>query len=154
DCRRRFLAEAEITGRLEHPGIVPVYGLVRDADGQPCYAMRFIEGETFHDAIARFHRAERPGRDPGERRLALRQLLGQFVAVCNTVAYAHARGVIHRDLKPANILLGQYGQTLVVDWGLARPFGGGGAEAAAGEGAAVPGPDPGDPAVGTQAGQA
>jgi hypothetical protein len=119
--RRRFLWEAEITGRLEHPGVVPVYGLGQDAQGQPCYAMRFIEGETLHAAIQRFHAAANQGHDQGERRLAFRGLLNHFVAVCNTVAYAHSRGVIHRDLKPANVMLGKYGETLVVDWGLAKP---------------------------------
>jgi tetratricopeptide (TPR) repeat protein/tRNA A-37 threonylcarbamoyl transferase component Bud32 len=123
ESRRSFLREAEITARLEHPGVVPVHGLVEGDDGQPCYAMRFIRGETLGDAIKAFHEADRkPGRDPGERSLALRQLLGRFVAVCNTVAYAHSRGVIHRDLKPSNIMLGKYGETLVVDWGLAKPF--------------------------------
>jgi serine/threonine protein kinase/tetratricopeptide (TPR) repeat protein len=122
ESRRRFLLEAEITGRLEHPGIVPIYGLVQDADGQPAYAMRFIEGETLQDALKRFHAQDKAGRDPGERGLALRQLLGRFLVVCNTVAYAHSRGILHRDLKPANIMLGKYGETLVVDWGLAKPF--------------------------------
>jgi tetratricopeptide (TPR) repeat protein/serine/threonine protein kinase len=123
ESRRRFLLEAEITGRLEHPGIVPVYGLVQGADGRPCYAMRFIQGETLKAAAERFHQADHPGRDVGERQLALRQLLARFVAVCNTMAYAHSRGVIHRDLKPANVMLGRYGETLVVDWGLAKPVG-------------------------------
>jgi tetratricopeptide (TPR) repeat protein/serine/threonine protein kinase len=119
---RRFLLEAEITGRLEHPGVVPVYGRGEDEGGQPCYAMRFIRGETKDDAIKRFHAADKPGRDPGERSLALRELLGRFVAVCNTVAYAHSRGILHRDLKPGNVMLDKYGQTLVVDWGLAKPI--------------------------------
>ncbi len=116
-CRRRFHREAEITGRLEHPGIVPVYGLTRDDEGQPGYVMRFIQGETLHEAIRRLHQT---GRDTPEHRLGLRQLLQRFIVVCNTVAYAHSHGVIHRDLKPANIMLGPYGETLIVDWGLAK----------------------------------
>jgi serine/threonine protein kinase/Flp pilus assembly protein TadD len=121
--RARFLLEAQITGGLEHPGIVPVYGLGCYADGRPYYAMRFIKGDSLQEAIARFHQAERPGRDPGERTLAFRQLLGRFVNVCNAVAYAHSRGVLHRDLKPGNVMLGPYGETLVVDWGLAKVVG-------------------------------
>jgi serine/threonine protein kinase/tetratricopeptide (TPR) repeat protein len=121
--RGRFLLEAEVTGRLEHPGIVPVYGLGQYADGRPFYAMRLIHGDNLKEAIRRFHEAEKPGRDPGERRLALRQLLGRFIDVCNAVAFAHSRGVLHRDLKPGNIMLGKYGETLVVDWGLAKVVG-------------------------------
>jgi serine/threonine-protein kinase len=121
--RARFVLEAEITGGLEHPGIVPVYGLGQYADGRPYYAMRFIKGDSLHDAIQRFHKAEKPGRADGERVLALRQLLGRFVDVCDAVAYAHSRGVLHRDLKPRNIMLGPYGETLVVDWGLAKSQG-------------------------------
>jgi serine/threonine-protein kinase len=122
--RQRFLREAELTARLEHPGVVPVHGLVQDAGGQPSYAMRFIEGESLQDAIQHFHAADRqPGRDAGERRLALRELLGRFLAVCNTIAFAHDRGIVHRDLKPANVMLGRYGETFVVDWGLARYLG-------------------------------
>jgi eukaryotic-like serine/threonine-protein kinase len=123
DSRGRFLLEAEITGRLEHPGIVPVYGLGSYADGRPYYAMRFIKGQDLREAIERFHAAEKPGRDPGERRLAFRELLGRFVDVCNAVAFAHSRGVLHRDLKPGNVMLGKYGETLVVDWGLAKAAG-------------------------------
>jgi tRNA A-37 threonylcarbamoyl transferase component Bud32 len=121
--RERFLLEAEITGRLEHPGVVPVYGLGVGAEGRPFYAMRLLQGETLQGAIRRFHEAERPGRDPGERSLALRQLLGRFVAVANAVGYAHSRGVIHRDLKPSNIMLGRFGETVVLDWGLAKVVG-------------------------------
>jgi eukaryotic-like serine/threonine-protein kinase len=123
NSRNRFLLEARVNGRLEHPGIVPVYGLGHYEDGRPFYAMRFIQGETLNEAIRHFHEADVPGRDPGERRLALRQLLGQFVAICNAVAYAHSRGVIHRDLKPANAMLGKFGETLLVDWGLAKVVG-------------------------------
>jgi WD40 repeat protein/serine/threonine protein kinase len=123
DSRARFLLEAEITGRLEHPGVVPVYGLGCDAGGHPFYAMRFVKGQSLKEAIAQFHQAEADDaahHDPRRWNLELRQLLNQFVAVCNVMAYAHSRGVIHRDLKPANILLGPYGETLVVDWGLAK----------------------------------
>jgi serine/threonine protein kinase/tetratricopeptide (TPR) repeat protein len=122
ESRDRFLLEAEVTGGLEHPGIVPVYGLGVYPDGRPFYAMRFIRGNTVKEAINEFHGADVPGRDPGERGLALRQLLRRFVDVCNAVAYAHSRGILHRDLKPANVMLGQFGETLVVDWGLAKPF--------------------------------
>ena len=120
--RSRFLLEAEITGRLEHPGIVPVYGLGQYADGRPFYAMRFIKGDSLQDAIERFHKAERPDRDPEERAEELRGLLGRFIDVCDAIQYAHDRGVLHRDLKPGNIMLGKYGETLVVDWGLAKPM--------------------------------
>jgi serine/threonine-protein kinase len=121
--RDRFLLEAEITGGLEHRGIVPVYSLGSYADGRPFYAMRFIKGDNLMEASQRFHQADKPGRDPGERSLALRRLLGRFVDVCNAVAYAHSRGVLHRDLKPGNIMLGKFGETLVVDWGLAKVAG-------------------------------
>jgi serine/threonine-protein kinase len=122
--RSRFVLEAEITGGLEHPGIVPVYGLGARADGRPFYAMRFIRGETLKDAIAAFHTADaNPRRDPGERTLALQNLLRRFLDVCHAIEYAHSRGVLHRDLKPDKIILGKYGETLVVDWGLAKAVG-------------------------------
>jgi serine/threonine-protein kinase len=121
--RSRFLLEAKITGGLEHPGIVPVHGLGQYEDGRPYYAMRLIQGDTFKEAIGRFHQADVPDRQPGERSLALRKLLSQFVTVCNAVAYAHSRGVINRDIKDANIMLGKFGETLVIDWGLAKVVG-------------------------------
>ena len=83
--------------------------------------MRFIKGNSLKEGIRRFHEAEQlPGRDPGQSTLELRTLLSRFVDVCNAIAYAHSRGVLHRDLKPGNIMLGKYGETLVVDWGLAK----------------------------------
>jgi serine/threonine-protein kinase len=123
NSRGRFVLEAEITGGLEHPGIVPVYGLGTSEDGRPYYAMRFIKGDNLKEAIERFHKAEGLRRHPGERNVAFRELLGRFVDVCNAIAYAHSRGVLHRDLKPGNIMLGKYGETLVVDWGLAKAVG-------------------------------
>jgi eukaryotic-like serine/threonine-protein kinase len=123
DSRARFLLEAEVTGGLEHPGIVPVYGLGRHPDGRPYYAMRLVRGETFTEAIRRYHRHRADGGDPGAGALEFRGLLRRFVDVCNAIAYAHSQGVIHRDLKPDNVMLGQYGETLVVDWGLAKVIG-------------------------------
>jgi tetratricopeptide (TPR) repeat protein len=132
---QRFVVEAEITGGLEHPGVVPVYGLGTYGGGRPYYAMRFIKGDSLKEAIERFHQADHHpsplpvgegGRRPGEgpsRDFELRKLLRRFLDVCNAIDYAHSRGVIHRDLKPANIILGQHGETLVVDWGLAKVVG-------------------------------
>jgi non-specific serine/threonine protein kinase/serine/threonine-protein kinase len=119
EARARFLAEAEVTGALEHPGVVPVYALGRFQDGRPFYAMRFVQGDSLLEAIDRFHAANWKNK-PSEQALALRGLLRRFVDVCNAVAYAHSRGLLHRDLKPANVLLGPYGETLLVDWGLAK----------------------------------
>ncbi len=121
--RSRFLLEAEITGGLEHPGIVPVYGLGTYGDGRPYYAMRFIRGDSLKEAIESFHADEPLKRDAGRRSLELRKLLRRFLDVCNVVDYAHSRGVLHRDLKPGNVILGRYGETLVIDWGMAKALG-------------------------------
>ncbi|HKB03647.1 MAG TPA: serine/threonine-protein kinase, partial [Gemmataceae bacterium] len=118
----RFLHEAQITGQLEHPGIVPVYELTRRADdGQPFYTMRFIRGRTLTEAIRAYHGKRAAGRaDPLDRAA----LLSAFVATCNAVAYAHSRGVIHRDLKGQNVVLGDFGEVVVLDWGFAKVLGG------------------------------
>jgi eukaryotic-like serine/threonine-protein kinase len=120
DVQARFLAEAEITGRLEHPGIVPVYGLGRYPDGRPFYATRFIEGVSLAAAIDSFHGGRTAAPPNTGEHWGLRKLLGRFISACHTIAYAHSRGVVHRDLKPAHIMLGPYGETFVVDWGLAK----------------------------------
>jgi PAS domain S-box-containing protein len=154
--RARFLLEGQVTGRLEHPGIVPVYSLGVDGSGRPFYAMRLIQGTTLKQAADRVHRADRQGgRDTGEGTLALRRLLGRFVDVCNAVAYAHSKGVIHRDLKPENVMLGPFGETLVVDWGLAKVVGrrATGAEDNASDATSQPAPDvPGETQPGTAVG--
>ncbi len=121
--RERFLFEAIVTGRLEHPGIVPVYGLGRHPDGRPFYAMRFIRGQSFQEAIAAFHESHDPHTEQLQRSLQFRGHLRRFVDVCNAIHYAHSKGVLHRDIKPANVMLGKHGETLVVDWGLAKRLG-------------------------------
>lgn len=113
----RFLEEAQITGQLEHPGIVPIYDIGYQGNGTPFYSMKLVRGDTMEKAIERLH--DLPAGSP-ERSLAFRKLLGNFVAVCNAMAFAHERGVLHRDLKPLNIMLGSFGEALVLDWGLAK----------------------------------
>ena len=126
--RDRFVIEGEVTGRLEHPGIVPVYGMGTDASGRPFYAMRFIKGQTLSECIREYHglgvdeelgqksnRARSKSRD-----IEFQSLLRQFMSICRTMDYAHSRGVLHRDLKPDNIMLGRYEETLILDWGLAK----------------------------------
>jgi serine/threonine protein kinase len=149
--QRRFVAEAEITGQLEHPGVVPIYALGTDQRGKPFYTMRLIAGQTMKEAIEAYHKSpdcgagvsparqkgggtraahstggtptpQQAGGTPAPQAAELKGLLRRFVMVCQTVAFAHDRGVIHRDLKPANIMLGRFGETLVMDWGLAKPL--------------------------------
>jgi tetratricopeptide (TPR) repeat protein/tRNA A-37 threonylcarbamoyl transferase component Bud32 len=114
----RFLREARVTGQLEHPSVVPIYELGRKPeDKQPFYTMRFVRGRTLAEAVASYHQRRAAG-EAGP--LELRELLMAFVAICNAVAYANSRGVLHRDLKPQNVVLGGYGEVMVLDWGLAH----------------------------------
>jgi eukaryotic-like serine/threonine-protein kinase len=136
--RARFLVEAEITGGLEHPGIVPIYGLGTYADGRPFYAMRFIKGDSLKEAADHFHADLAIKGDPGRRALELRKLLRRFTDVCDAIGYAHSRGVLHRDIKPGNIIVGKDGETLVVDWGLAKATGSADHGADAGERTLIP----------------
>ncbi len=116
---QRFEAEATVTGNLEHPNIVPIYATGRRSDGRPFYAMRLIHGRSMQVVIADLH--SQHGIDLDFRRTpAARDLMLRFVSVCRAVGFAHSRGVLHRDLKPSNIMVGDFGETLVVDWGLAR----------------------------------
>jgi eukaryotic-like serine/threonine-protein kinase len=117
----RFVIEAQVTGQLEHPGIVPVYELVRPAGQQPAfYTMRFVRGRTLSRAARAYHKKRANGK---AETLDQRALLNAFVNVCNAIAYAHSRGVIHRDLKGANVILGGFGEVVVLDWGLAKIVG-------------------------------
>ena len=112
---RRFIGEAEITAQLEHPGVVPIHRLGQGTDGLPYYTMKMIKGETLQEAIKAYHR--KPTRQE------LLNLVRRLVSISKTMAFAHSKGVIHRDLKPANMMLGEHGETLVMDWGLAKPYG-------------------------------
>jgi serine/threonine protein kinase len=112
--RHRFLKEAQITAQLEHPNIVPVHGLGYRAENQmPFLIMRYVRGRDLRQAIREYYSRRE---DPQEFRRLLRALMG----ACNGLAFAHSRGVVHRDPKPANILLGDNGEVVVADWGLAQ----------------------------------
>lgn len=117
----RFLEEAQVTAQLQHPGIVPVHALGRREDGRPYFTMKEVRGYTLRQRIAQVHAASGEGRwGNSADGWSLRQLIEVFRRVCETVAYAHSRGVIHRDLKPENIMTGDFGEVLVLDWGLAK----------------------------------
>lgn len=107
----RFLEEAQITGQLDHPGIVPVHELGIDAEGRLYFTMPLVRGGTLEEIIGRVH---------SEGSWTLSRALDVIVRVCEAVGYAHARKVVHRDLKPANVMVGEFGETYVMDWGLAR----------------------------------
>ncbi len=107
---RRFVEEAQIGGQLQHPGVVPVYELGTFPDRRPYFAMKLVKGRTL---AALLHERTGPTED-------LSRFLGIFEQVCQTMAYAHARGVIHRDLKPSNVMVGSFGEVQVMDWGLAK----------------------------------
>jgi serine/threonine-protein kinase len=116
--RQRFLREAQVTGQLEHPNIVPVYELVcRTTGEEPFYVMRLVRGQTLDGAIEAYQQRRAAHKDDP---LELRRLLAAFSTVCQALGYAHSRGVLHRDLKPENIVLGDFGEVVVLDWGLAR----------------------------------
>jgi serine/threonine-protein kinase len=115
---QRFLAEAQVTGQLEHPGIVPVHEYGTDGDGRPYINMKLVSGQTLRDRV----------RELGEARLEpdhLDQLLSVLLKVCDALSYAHDRGVLHLDLKPSNIMVGAFGVVYLLDWGIARAQDGG-----------------------------
>lgn len=113
----RFMEEAQITGQLEHPCIVPIYDVGYQDNGTPFYAMKLLKGGNMEQAIDAMHAM---ARGSTERQLAFTRLLRQFIAVCQAMGFAHDKGVLHRDLKPLNVMLGEFGETLVLDWGLAK----------------------------------
>jgi serine/threonine protein kinase/WD40 repeat protein len=106
----RFLEEAQLTGQLDHPGIVPVHELGLDADGRVYFTMRLVKGRELKEILA----------GEGDESWSRTRTLGVFLRICETLAYAHEKGVIHRDLKPANVMVGRFGEVYVMDWGLAK----------------------------------
>jgi serine/threonine protein kinase len=127
----RFLEEAQVTGQLEHPNVVPVHEVGLDPDGTPYFTMRLVRGRSLADILQGMRDDERNHtHESSTGRYSLDYLLGVMVTVCDAVAFAHTRRVVHRDLKPDNIMLGELGEVTVMDWGAAkvldstRPYGG------------------------------
>ncbi len=114
--RYRFIREARILGQLEHPNIVPIHELGLDGEGRPYYTMKMVKGVHLHQVLERL----RAGDPATVARYPLPQLMTVFLKLCDAVAYAHSKGVLHRDLKPENVMLGDYGEVLLMDWGLAK----------------------------------
>jgi len=110
--RLRFLEEAQITGQLEHPNIVPIHELGQDEEGNLYFTMKMVKGRSLEELIWE--------NKTGQRHVSLAQFLNIFLKICDAIAFAHAKGVLHRDLKPANIMVGDFGEVLVMDWGLAK----------------------------------
>ncbi|MEY5027098.1 MAG: hypothetical protein RLZZ244_2626 [Verrucomicrobiota bacterium] len=112
----RFVGEAQLTGQLEHPNIVPVYQLGISPNGQTFYTMKYVQGQTLEEILIQLH----AGNAETLHAYPLAKLITVFQKVGDAVAFAHSRGVVHRDLKPANIMIGRFGEVLVMDWGLAK----------------------------------
>jgi serine/threonine protein kinase/DNA-directed RNA polymerase subunit RPC12/RpoP len=117
--KARFVEEAQITGQLEHPSIVPIHELGVDAENRLFFAMKMVRGRSLEQVLDEWRDSPRSA----EKEYPLSRLLTVFVNVCHALAYAHSRGVVHRDLKPANIMLGDFGEVYVMDWGLAKVLG-------------------------------
>ncbi|MER3441921.1 MAG: hypothetical protein C4296_11215 [Gemmataceae bacterium] len=121
DSLRRFELEAAVTARLDHPAVPAVYARGQQ-NGYHYYVMRYVEGTPFDQAIRNWRKKIHSQRHWLDHQLEFRTLVQHFLDVCRLMDYAHSRGIVHRDLKPNNIVLGNYGETVVLDWGLARPL--------------------------------
>ncbi len=116
----RFLAEVQITAQLDHPNVIPIYTLDADESGAPAYSMKVVKGISMKEWLAQIRRSYDQGEVPEAHQLPAR--LAIFLKICDALELAHQRGVIHRDLKPANIMLGEYNEVYVMDWGIAKTF--------------------------------
>ncbi|QDT00315.1 serine/threonine protein kinase [Adhaeretor mobilis] len=116
DQRARFLREARVTAQLQHPATVPVYDLGRDIDGQLYFTMKRVRGDTLREVFDR----QIAGESEAIETYDLERLLGVFIQVCNALSSAHATGVVHRDVKPENIIIGSFGEVVLLDWGVAK----------------------------------
>ena len=112
----RFIKEAQVTGSLEHPNIIPVHELGVDENFRPFFTMKLISGESMQYILQKIC----TGDAAYTEKYPLNRLLGKFIQVCNAVSFAHSKGVVHRDLKPGNIMIGEFGEVLVMDWGLSK----------------------------------
>jgi serine/threonine protein kinase len=115
----RFIEEAQITAQLEHPNVVPVHDIGLDPEGRAYFSMKLIRGQSLETIFEKLHAED----EDTLAEFGLRRLLDVFLQACQAVEYAHASGVIHRDLKPSNIMVGDFGEVLVMDWGVAKPLG-------------------------------
>ena len=118
ESMERFVEEAQITAQLEHPNIIPVHEMGQDAGGNVFYTMKYVSGLTLADVLSRL----RKGEDEMVKQYPLGRLLTIFLKVCDGIAFAHSKGVLHNDLKPSNVMIGDYGEVLVLDWGLASVY--------------------------------
>ncbi|MBD3674335.1 MAG: serine/threonine protein kinase [Planctomycetaceae bacterium] len=114
--RRRFIREARVTAQLQHPNTVPVYDIGVDVEGKLYFTMKKVEGETLRDVINQLQQND----EEAAATYTLERILGVLIQVCNALSYAHAHGVVHRDVKPANILVGFFGEVVLLDWGVAK----------------------------------
>ncbi|NUQ33513.1 MAG: SUMF1/EgtB/PvdO family nonheme iron enzyme [Planctomycetaceae bacterium] len=119
DMALRFVEEAQVTGQLEHPNIIPIYDIGRNKANELYFTMKLVRGRTLEDVL----KSKRLPNDPRERELTLRDFLEIFLKVCDGMAFAHSAGCVHRDLKPANIMIGGFGEVQIMDWGLAKIVG-------------------------------
>ena len=119
----RFIEEAQATAQLQHPGIIPIYDAGLHPDGRPWFTMKEVSGRTLGEVIREVHAASRESWGEAPSGWSLRRLVDALARVADALAYAHARGVVHRDLKPANVMVGEHGEVLVLDWGIAKLMG-------------------------------